>query len=275
MSYHLNERMRKNTVETNRSISNHFEIFHVFFGLAKKNGLRLFRVCFEYPVLRIFIFLSHVWATCFFRGVFEILHKIIVQMVAQNPSRGKIVPQSISKMKKTQLPFHCRVQMAGGKCWEELSLRGIKFFSFPTQFESNTLETPSRVIEASLSGLRWFWVFSSFLMMLLRKKWIEIIWVCLSVFEIFHFFLQYEMWVHWTTPDMHLRMGKGSPDIHQRHPKMFLIHHWCYPELNKKLLERTLLAHVFCWWNPVAWSILFIDGSKPFFGQLLPPIFFG
>ena len=248
--------------------------FMVFFGLAKKNGLRLFRVCFEYTVLRIFIFLSHVWATCFFRGVFEILHKIIVQMVAQNPSRGKIVPQSISKMKKTQLPFHCRVQMAGGKCWEELS--SIYFYSFliPHPIWKQHFGNP---VEGNWGFIKWFEVVLSifiFLMMLLRKKWIEIIWVCLSVFEIFHFFLQYEMWVHWTTPDMHLRMGKGSPDIHQRHPKMFLIHHWCYPELNKKLLERTLLAHVFCWWNPVAWSILFIDGSKPFFGQLLPPNFF-
>ena len=28
-------------------MSNHFETFHGCFSLAKKNGLRLFRVCFE------------------------------------------------------------------------------------------------------------------------------------------------------------------------------------------------------------------------------------
>ena len=41
MSYHLNERMRKNTVETNRSISNHFEIFHVFFWSSKKKWIEV------------------------------------------------------------------------------------------------------------------------------------------------------------------------------------------------------------------------------------------
>ena len=127
MSYHLNERMRKNTVETNRSISNHFEIFHGFFGLAKKNGLRLFRVCFEYieSVLRIFIFWVMFEPPVFSEVFSRFYTKFLSKWSPKIHREEKLYPNPSQKWKKNSITL----PLPGANGRGEM-LRGIKFDMF-------------------------------------------------------------------------------------------------------------------------------------------------
>ena len=71
MSYHLNERMRKNTVETNRSISNHFEIFHVFFWSSKKKWIEVVSSVLWVPCFENFHFFESCLSHLFFPRCFR------------------------------------------------------------------------------------------------------------------------------------------------------------------------------------------------------------